>query len=47
MTRAMSDSLQRLLDVLDLERIEVNLFRGQNPQDLRRRLFLAQHPQDD
>lgn len=38
----MSDSLQRLLEVLDLERIEVNLFRGQNPSDSRRRLFGGQ-----
>src|SRR2546425_1140157 len=38
----MSDSLQRLLEILDLERIEVNLFRGQNPTDSRRRLFGGQ-----
>jgi acyl-CoA thioesterase II len=38
----MSDSLQRLLEILDLERIEVNLFRGQNPHDSRRRLFGGQ-----
>lgn len=38
----MSDSLQRLLEILDLERIEANLFRGQNPQDSRRRLFGGQ-----
>ena len=38
----MSESLQRLVDVLDLERLEANLFRGQNPADLRRRLFGGQ-----
>ena len=38
----MSDSLQRLLEILDLERIENNLFRGQNPTDSRRRLFGGQ-----
>jgi acyl-CoA thioesterase-2 len=38
----MSDSLQRLLEILDLERIETNLFRGQNPTDSRRRLFGGQ-----
>src|SRR5262245_65628330 len=38
----MGDSLDRLLAILDLERIEVNLFRGQNPHDSRRRLFGGQ-----
>ena len=38
----MGDSLQRLLEILDLERIETNLFRGQNPADSRRRLFGGQ-----
>lgn len=38
----MIDTLQRLLEILDLERIEVNLFRGINPQDSRRRLFGGQ-----
>jgi acyl-CoA thioesterase-2 len=38
----MNDSLRRLLEVLDLERLEVNLFRGQNPTDSRRRLFGGQ-----
>jgi len=38
----MGDSLDRLVANLDLERIEVNLFRGQNPRDSRRRLFGGQ-----
>lgn len=38
----MSDSLQRLLELLDLERIEVNLFRGRNPEGSRLRLFGGQ-----
>lgn len=38
----MSDSLQRLLDLLDLERLEVNLFRGRNPEGSRLRLFGGQ-----
>src|SRR5262245_65649211 len=38
----MGDSLDRLLAILDLERIEVNLFRGRNPHDSRRRLFGGQ-----
>src|SRR5262245_56550214 len=38
----MGDSLDRLLAILDLERIEVNLFRGKNPVDSRRRLFGGQ-----
>ena len=38
----MSDSLQRLLELLDLERLEVNLFRGRNPEGSRHRLFGGQ-----
>jgi len=28
----MSDAVQTLLEVLDLEQLEVNLFRGRSPQ---------------
>jgi len=38
----MHPSLSRLLELLDLERIEVNLFRGQNPLGTRRRIFGGQ-----
>ncbi len=38
----MSDALQNLIDLLDLERIEVNLFRGTQPDDDRQRVFGGQ-----
>ncbi len=39
---AMSESLQRLLELLDLERLEVNLFRGRSPADAQFRIFGGQ-----
>jgi acyl-CoA thioesterase-2 len=39
---APSPELARLLELLDLERIEVNLFRGVSPQDGRDRIFGGQ-----
>lgn len=38
----MSDSLDRLLDVLDLEQIELDIFRGRSPRDHRQRVFGGQ-----
>ena len=38
----MSDSLDDLLDLLDLEQIEVNLFRGRSPDETRQRVFGGQ-----
>ena len=38
----MSDSLARLLDLLDLEQIEVNIFRGRSPDERRQRVFGGQ-----
>ncbi len=38
----MSDSLDDLLDLLDLEQIEVNLFRGRSPDEMRQRVFGGQ-----
>ena len=38
----MSDSLDKLLDLLDLEQIEVNIFRGRSPDDDRQRVFGGQ-----
>jgi acyl-CoA thioesterase-2 len=37
-----SDSLDALLDLLDLEQIEVNLFRGRSPDETRQRVFGGQ-----
>jgi acyl-CoA thioesterase-2 len=37
-----SDSLDDLLDLLDLEQIEVNLFRGRSPDETRQRVFGGQ-----
>jgi acyl-CoA thioesterase II len=37
-----SDSLDRLLDLLDLEQVEVNLFRGRSPDETRQRVFGGQ-----
>jgi acyl-CoA thioesterase II len=37
-----SDSLDRLLDLLDLEQIEVNIFRGRSPDETRQRVFGGQ-----
>jgi acyl-CoA thioesterase-2 len=37
-----SDSLDNLLDLLDLEQIEVNLFRGRSPEETRQRVFGGQ-----
>jgi acyl-CoA thioesterase II len=38
----MSKAVDRLLKILDLERLEVNLFRGQSPQDGWQRVFGGQ-----
>ncbi len=38
----MSDSLSRLLGLLDLEQIEVNIFRGRSPDDRELRVFGGQ-----
>jgi acyl-CoA thioesterase II len=38
----MSTAVQTMLDVLDLERLEVNLFRGRSPQDRWQRVFGGQ-----
>src|ERR1700744_2610901 len=38
----MSKALDRLLDLLDLEQIEVNIFRGQSPDDSMQRVFGGQ-----
>src|SRR5216684_1422898 len=39
---AMSSAVQDLLAVLDLEQLEVNLFRGRSPQDMWQRVFGGQ-----
>src|SRR5580700_4705717 len=38
----MSSAVQDLLAVLDLEQLEVNLFRGRSPQDMWQRVFGGQ-----
>jgi acyl-CoA thioesterase II len=38
----MAKALDRLLDLLDLEPIEVNIFRGRSPDDRRQRVFGGQ-----
>jgi acyl-CoA thioesterase-2 len=38
----MSGSLDRLLDLLDLEQIEVNIFRGRSPEETVQRVFGGQ-----
>ena len=38
----MSDALQQLLDLLDLEQIEVNIFRGRSPDETVQRVFGGQ-----
>jgi acyl-CoA thioesterase II len=38
----MSDSLDKLLDLLDLEQIEVNIFRGRSPKETVQRVFGGQ-----
>jgi acyl-CoA thioesterase-2 len=38
----MADALQNLIDLLDLERIEVNMFRGTQPDEDRQRVFGGQ-----
>src|SRR5579863_4916823 len=38
----MSDALDQLLDLLDLEQIEVNIFRGRSPDDDVQRVFGGQ-----
>jgi acyl-CoA thioesterase II len=38
----MSTAVQTMLDVLDLEQLEVNLFRGRSPQDRWQRVFGGQ-----
>src|SRR5450756_2859141 len=39
---AMSDSLDMLLDLLDLEQIEVDIFRGRSPDESLQRVFGGQ-----
>src|SRR6202012_3690897 len=39
---AMSDSLDKLLDLLDLEQIEVNIFRGRSPDETVQRVYGGQ-----
>jgi len=38
----MSDSLDKLLDLLDLEQIEVNIFRGRSPDERVQRVYGGQ-----
>ena len=38
----MSDALDKLLDLLDLEQIEVNIFRGRSPDETVQRVFGGQ-----
>ena len=38
----MSKALDRLLELLDLEQIEVNIFRGRSPDERRQRVFGGQ-----
>ncbi len=38
----MSTALESLIDLLDLEQIEVNIFRGRSPSDWRQRVFGGQ-----
>jgi acyl-CoA thioesterase-2 len=38
----MSRALDALVDILDLEELEVNLFRGRSPQEMRQRVFGGQ-----
>ena len=38
----MSKALESLIDLLDLEQIEVNIFRGRSPSDWRQRVFGGQ-----
>src|SRR5271166_253760 len=38
----MAKALDRLLDLLDLEQIEVNIFRGRSPDERRQRVFGGQ-----
>src|SRR5215472_12025456 len=38
----MGKALDRLIDLLDLEQIEVNIFRGRSPSDRRQRVFGGQ-----
>ena len=40
--KRVSDSLDRLLDLLDLEQIEVNIFRGRSPDETLQRVFGGQ-----
>ena len=41
-TDAMTDAVAELIAILDLERLEVDLFRGQNPKTGWRRVFGGQ-----
>ena len=41
-TVTMATALDRLLDLLDLEQIEVNIFRGRSPDERRQRVFGGQ-----
>ena len=38
----MNDKLEDLINLLDIERIEVNLFRGESPSDRWQRVFGGQ-----
>ncbi|HZB31281.1 MAG TPA: acyl-CoA thioesterase II, partial [Streptosporangiaceae bacterium] len=35
----MNETLKELLDLLDLEQIEVNIFRGRSPAERQQRVF--------
>ena len=41
-TGQMSSELDRLLDLLDLEQIELNIFRGRSPKERVQRVFGGQ-----
>jgi acyl-CoA thioesterase-2 len=38
----MADAVDRLIEILDLEELEVNIFRGRSPQENRQRVFGGQ-----
>src|SRR4029077_7044029 len=41
-TRRMADAVVQLIEILDLEELEVNVFRGRSPQENRQRVFGGQ-----
>ena len=42
LSKTMAQKLQQLIDLLDLEQVEVNLFRGHSPDDSWQRVFGGQ-----